>query len=545
MSLKPEPIQPVPHETARVAKAAFPKGSLFMRMRDELGVLYQDEAFSALFPQDGQPALAPWRLALITIMQFAEKLPDRQAADAVRVRLDWKYALGLELEDQGFDFSVLSEFRSRLIAGNAEYLLFDTLLDYFKQRGLVKAGGRQRTDATHVLAKVRALNRVLCVGETFRATLNTLAIIAPEWLHLFAPEEWHTRYDHRVEEHSLPRESSKRNDVAEIIGADGYQLLTAIDTTPALNWMHHVPAVQLLRRVWLQQFELVDGKVHFRSNDNIPPPATMICSPYDTEATYGRKLTEWWIGYKVHLTESCDEDQPRLITHVETGLAGKGDVDVTPVIHQALKDKELLPKEHLTDTNYAESKQFVASQLDYGIDLIAPTRADNKWQGQAKQGFNASSFQLDWQAHKATCPTGHESSSWTPAIDRRDNEVIKIKFSTKDCQSCTCRSLCTQTDRRTITVRKEEHHVALQKARARQHTPEFRKLYHKRAGIEATMSQGVRAFGMRRSRYEGLAKTHLQHLACATAINIVRVLAWLEEPSVAPTRISHFAALAA
>ena len=106
MSLKPEPIGPVPQETARVAKAAFPKGSLFMHMRDE--------AFAALFPHDGQPALAPWRLALITIMQFAEKLPDRQAADAVRARLDWKYALGLELEDQGFDFSVPSEFRSRL-----------------------------------------------------------------------------------------------------------------------------------------------------------------------------------------------------------------------------------------------------------------------------------------------------------------------------------------------------------------------------------------------------------------------------------------------
>jgi len=146
MALKPEPIGPIPQETVRVAKAAFPKGSLFMRMRDELGVLSQDEAFAALFPHDGQPALASWRLALITSMQFAEKLPDRQAADAVRARMDWKYALGLELEDQGFDFSVLSEFRSRLIAGKAEYLLFDTLLDHLKRRGLVKAGGRQRTD---------------------------------------------------------------------------------------------------------------------------------------------------------------------------------------------------------------------------------------------------------------------------------------------------------------------------------------------------------------------------------------------------------------
>jgi transposase len=545
MSLKPEPIHPNPQETARVAKAAFPKGSTFMRMRDELGILYQDEAFATLFPQDGQPALAPWRLALITIMQFAERLPDRQAADAVRARLDWKYALGLELEDQGFDFSVLSEFRSRLITGNAAYLLFETMLDHFKQRGLVKAAGRQRTDATHVLAKVRALNRVLCVGETFGATLNSLAIVAPAWLESFAPEEWHARYDHRVEEQGLPRDTAERAAAAEIIGADGYQLLTAIDTTPVLNWLHHVPAVQLLRQIWLQQFEMVDGQVHFRSNDNIPPPATMICSPYDSEATYGRKLRAWWVGYKVHLTETCDEDQPRLITHVETSLAGKGDVDVTPVIHRALKEKEFLPKEHLTDTNYAESKQFVASQLDYGIELIAPTRADNKWQGQAKQGFAARNFQLDWQAQKATCPTGHESSSWTPAIDRHDNEVIKIKFSTKDCQTCSCRSQCTQANRRTITVRKEEHYIALQKARARQQTPEFRKVYRKRAGIEATMSQGVRAFGMRPSRYVGLTKTHLQHLACATAMNIVRVLAWLEEPAVAKTRVSRFAALTA
>ena len=545
MSLKPEPIHPVPQETARVAKAAFPKGSIFMRMRDELGVLYQDEAFAALFPNNGQPAFTPWRLALVTIMQFAERLPDRQAADAVRGRLDWKYALSLELEDSGFDFSVLSEFRSRLIEGNAEYLLFDTILDHLKQRGLVKAGGRQRTDATHVLAKVRALNRMVCAGETLRAALNSLALVAPKWLHTFAPQEWHARYDHRVEEFWFPRDPAKRTAMIELIGADGYQLLTAIDTRADLDWLKQISAVQTLRHVWVQQFELVEDHVHFRSDDNIPPPSKMICSPYDTEATYGRKLTTWWVGYKVHLTESCDEDQPRLITHVETSLAGKGDVDVTPVIHHALQGKELLPKEHLTDTNYAESKQFVASQLDYGIDLIAPTRADNKWQGQAQQGFDANSFQLDWHAHKATCPAGHESSSWTSAIDRRDNEVIKIKFSTKDCQLCPCRSQCTKTDRRTITVRKEEHHLALQKARAREKTPEFWEVYHKRAGIEASISQGVRAFAMRRSRYEGLAKTHLQHLACATAMNVVRVVAWLEEPTVAPTRTSHFAALVA
>lgn len=200
-------------------------------------------------------------------------------------------------------------------------------------------------------------------------------------------------------------------------------LLDAIYSTPELNWLAHVRAVEILRRVWVQQFELIEGKPHFRANDNIPPPPKMICSPYDIEATYGRKLTTWWVGYKVHLTERCDEDSPRLIRHVETSRAGNGDVDVTPVIHQALKEKDLLPKEHLTDTNYAEAKQFVQSRQQYGIDLIAPTRADHKWQAKEKQGFDTKSFHIDWDAQKAMCPAGCESLSWTPAIDRYDKEA--------------------------------------------------------------------------------------------------------------------------
>ncbi len=544
MSLKPLPIGPVPQETARLAKAVFPEGSPFIQMRDELGTLYQDEMFAALFPKEGQPALAPWRLALVTIMQFAEKLSDRQAAHAVRARLDWKYALGLELDDRGFDFSVLSEFRSRLIEGQMEYVLFETMLNCLKQRGLLKAGGRQRTDATHVLAAVRAINRVVCVGETMRAALNTLAEVAPEWLRSFAPDEWYERYAHRVEEYRLPKEQTKRTALVETIGADGYALLDAIYTTPELNWLGHVRAVEILRRVWVQQFELVEGRPHFRANDNIPPPPKMICSPYDIEATYGRKLTTWWVGYKVHLSESCDEEAPRLITHVETSRAGNGDVDVTPIIHQALKEKDLLPAEHLTDTNYAEAKQFVQSQQEYGIDLIAPTRADHKWQAKEQQGFDASSFQIDWEAHKATCPAGRESLSWTPAVDCYDNQVIKIKFSMKDCKPCPMKAHCTKAPRRAISVRVKEHHQALQAVRARQKDPAFWGKYRARSGIEGTISQGVRAFGMRRSRYRGMEKTHLQHLIIATAINLARVLAWLEEEQRAKTRTSKFAALA-
>src|SRR5919199_867576 len=166
MSLKPAPISPVPEETVRVARRAFPKGSVAMRLRDEFGSLYQDQDFQALFPSHGQPALAPWRLALVTILQFLENLSDRQAAEAVRARIDWKYALGLELTDPGFHFSVLTEFRARLIAGGAEHLLLDTMLERFKARGLVKARGKQRTDSTHVLAAVHDLHLLELVAET-------------------------------------------------------------------------------------------------------------------------------------------------------------------------------------------------------------------------------------------------------------------------------------------------------------------------------------------------------------------------------------------
>ncbi len=162
--LRPQPIGPVPEETARIAHAAFPKGHPYLRLADELDSLFTDETFAALFPTHGQPACAPWRLALVTILQFAEGLADRPAADGVRSRIDWKYVLRLELTDPGFDTSVLSEFRTRLVDGQTEQLLLDTLLTWCRERELVKARGRQRTDSTHVLAAVRALNRIEVAG---------------------------------------------------------------------------------------------------------------------------------------------------------------------------------------------------------------------------------------------------------------------------------------------------------------------------------------------------------------------------------------------
>jgi transposase len=210
MSLKPAPIEPVPEETARVARAAFRKGNPLLELRDELGTIFADADFADLFPRLGRPGLPPWRLALITVLQFREDLPDRRAAEAVRARIDWKYLLGLELADPGFDHSVLCEFRSRLVGGGAAERLLGRLLEACQARGLLKARGRQRTDATHVLAAIRVLNRLELVGETLRAALNELATVAPDWLRAVAPRAWYERYRHRIEDGRLARAAAER-----------------------------------------------------------------------------------------------------------------------------------------------------------------------------------------------------------------------------------------------------------------------------------------------------------------------------------------------
>ena len=548
MCLHPHPVPPVPTTTARIARAAFRKGNLFMRMRDEFGAIYSDEDFVALFPSRGQSAASPWRLALVTVMQYVEGLSDEQAADAVRGHIDWKYALSLELDDPGFDASVLSEFRTRLIAGGAEEKLFDLMLAAFRERKLLKARGRQRTDSTHVLAAIRAINRLQCVEETMRHALNVLAVAAPAWLRERSEADWVKRYDRRLDDARLPAGKEARQALAETIGQDGWTLLAAIDNPATPTWLRDIPAVQILRLVWIQQYCIEDEALHWRTEQHgIPPSSRFISSPYDLEAHLAKKGTTAWVGYKVHLTETCDDDAPRLITNVETSAAPTADGALTPEIHEALKEKDLLPEQHIVDTGYLDAELLVDSQQQFGIDLVGPTRPDYKWQAREGTGFAAEHFRIDWEHQVATCPQGHSSISWSPAVDRDSNNVIKIKFSSKDCRPCPCRDQCFRSKkryaRRSITVRTEADYHALRAARRRETTDEFKEEYAKRAGIEGTISQGVRAFGLRRSHYIGRAKTHLQHVLTAAAINFVRVDRWLSDVPLAQTRRSPFVTL--
>jgi transposase len=497
-------VPSVPEDTARVARAAFSDGNPYLLLRDKLGTLFTDADFIDLYPRRGQPALAPWRLALVTVLQFREDLSDRRAADAVRARIDWKYLLGLELADPGFDDSVLCEFRSRLLAGGGERLLLDKLLDRCQTLGLLKAGGKQRTDSTHVLARVRATVRLECALEALRHALNSLAVAAPDWLREHSPADWVDRYGRRSDESRLPSAATDRQAFAAQVGQDGHALLAAAYGPGSPSWLAEVPAVETLRRVWVQQFAIDAGRVTWRTEaEGIPPASQFISSPYDVEARYGKKRSTSWIGYKVHLTETCEDDSPHLIVHVATTPAPVADGEVTPVIHEALRGTDLLPGQHIADTAYVDAELLVDSRREYGVDLVGPTRPDYRWQSRAGEGFAASDFTIDWDQQQATCPEGRTSLSWSPAVDRGHNDVIKIKFSAKDCGVCPARARCTEAKRRSITVRPRDQYEALHAARSREASGEYRSDYKRRAGIEGTISQGVRTCGLRRSRYMG------------------------------------------
>ena len=547
--LRRHSIPPIPQETERVARAAFPKAHPYLCLADELGSLFTDETFAALFPSHGQPAFSPWRLTFVTILQYAEGLSDRRAADAVRSRIDWKYVLRLELTDSGFDASVLSEFRTRLLEGGAESLLLDTLLTWCRERQLLKERGRQRTDSTHVLAAVRALNRVELVAETMRHALNTLAVVAPEWLRTISQPAWVKRYSRRAEDDRQGTRSGHEA-LARTIGADGYALLAAAYAPTAPTWVAHIPAVEMLRRIWVQQFYW-DGEVAQLRTEELgtPPSALFLSSPYDDEAHYAKKSTTQWVGYKVHLTETCEDDLPHLITQVETTSGPIADGAATPIIHAALQAKGLLPSHHIVDTGYLDAALLVDSRRDYGVDLVGPPRPNCHWQARAGNGFDIQHFQIDWDQERATCPEGRTSISWTPAIDNRHSPVIKIKFSMKDCRSCPSRSRCFRSRkryaRRTLTVRPQDQHQALQAARRREHTEDFVALYAKRAGVEGTLSRGVRTCRLRQTRYIGLRKTRLAHLLTAVALNFLRLGEWFAGVPPAKTRHSPFAALMA
>lgn len=544
--LKPVGIRKIPRETKRVAKAAFPKGNVNMRLGDEYSTVFKDEDFSDLYPSIGQPAISPLQLALVTVMQYLENLTDRQAANAVVLRIDWKYCLGLELEDTGFDYSVLSEFRKRLVEAEAQERILDKMLEHFKERELIQDKGKQRTDSTHILAHIRVMNRLELVAETMRATLNELAEYESDWLREIAETSWYERYVSRVENYRLPKSERKRQAYGKAVGEDGYKLLDAIEQHPNSERLLALPQVAILIQVWERHYERKGKRIKYRDDKDLAPAAGAIESPYETEARFSDKRGLEWVGYKAHYTESCNDKTPNLIVNILTTPATTQDVSCTNIIQDALEQKQLSPEKHYVDAGYTAADYFITAQQNDGGKLIGPVRKNNHWQTKVEGGITVEDFEIDWDKEQVTCPAGHTSQSWH-LYQPKDgsSQKMRIRFSKEDCDACPFKPLCTRskTSGRVLGFRPKAQFEVLKYAKEYIESDEGKQDYRIRAGIEGTIAQAVGAFGGRRSRYRGQPKTHFQQAMISTAINIVRVDNHLQNIPKGKTYISRFARL--
>lgn len=546
MSLQERMWREIPEETARIARTIYPKGNLFMQIRDELGELFSDADFADLYPRKGQGGISPSLLASVLVMQSLADYSDRQAAEAVRDQISWKYALGLELDAPGFDYSVLSEFRQRLVEAGAHERLFQPVLEKLAAKGLLKGRGKQRTDASHVVARVRNLNRLELVGEALRTTLNRLAEVAPQWLQERLPREWVDRYASRFNTWHVPKSGRERQALTVQIGADGYRLLSGFSQ---IDDPLSVPAcreVEVLRRIWIQQFWRNEvGEVLLRDPKDMPKGADLIVSPFDVEARFSQDNGDKaWVGYKTHWTETCQTDAPRLIVDVQTGLATESDAQRYPSIQAALQTKDLLPEEHYLDSSYSSLANLLQSR-EVGVDMYSPMRPLSHWQSQQADGLDLHQFAIDWEKQLVYCPHGKVSTSWSQCRNERQQAVIHVGFAPSDCRPCPLKTRCTRSQSRTLKFYPRPEYETLIAQRQRQQTPAFQKKYRIRAGIEGTFSMAVRRYGLRRTPFLGLSKTNLHTLLIACALNLIRALNWLHDVPLATTRKSPLATLVA
>ena len=248
----------------------------------------------------------------------------------------------------------------------------------------------------------------------------------------------------------------------------------------------------------------------------------------------------------MHLTETCDEDAPRLVVHADTTPGDVHEARRTSAIHDALSAKGLAPSEHLADAAYISADLLVEAHEQHGIRLVGPPRRATRWQGRIEDGYTADRFDLDWERQTATCPQGQTSATWKEYADA-SGPYVAVRFLASECAVCVARALCTTpaTAGRALHLHPRPQQEALDAMRAEMASDEGHAAYSARAGIKGTLSQGVRALGLRRTRYRGLDKTRLGHIATAAAMSVDRAAAWLGGRPVAQTRTSRFAALAA
>lgn len=519
MSFKPKPPRRMPKELAELGPKLLPPSSPYRLIGEQLYEQYDEAEFADLYHAEGKPALSPILLGFVAAFQYLERLSDREAAVAVRVRLDWKYALHLPLDYAGFNYSVLSEYRDRVLAHQAEARLFDRLIEQLQGLGLIRPRGRQRTDSLAVLAKVRDLNRLERVCETLRLAIRALLGADPAWTRNTVPPNWEGRYGERCVATRLSEDQRQRRE--QEVGSDGQWLLNRLhaETTPAV--LRELPEVQVLETVWNQQFAVVEGKIVYRAAGPYDGTA-QIQTPHDPEARYSKKRNRGWIGDKLQVTETDDEDYPHLITDIATTSSVKADATELKEIQARLEARDVLPREQLVDAAYVSGPNLKHSQ-GLGVDLIGPVPGGQSPQGRKPDGITHEQFRVEREANVVICPTGQRSSQGS----LHDSGGTQYRFASSVCAACPLHARCCNgPNGRTITLSPE--HETLSAARARQGTDEFKAVYRQhRGGIEGCLSVLARKYSLRVKRYIGQRKGHLQAVFTGVGVNLRRAASWL------------------
>ena len=471
-------------------------------------------------PENGRPPIDPVLLCGVTLLQFMEKVADRRASEQVVYHLGWKYALDLELDDDGFHSTVLVYFRDRLEEKKAERLIFDGVVDLLIELGLVKRKGKQRLDSTHIVGYVKAMSWMECALETLRLALEDLE---HEVGNKERPEFWSRLWEFYVEGNLDWRLSKiEQANRHRQCGRDMRDLLEWIG--PENPKLAEREAMKLLRRVFTEQFEVVEGKLELITQR--PPRA--VHNPHDPDAHYADKNTKQWIGYKVHVTETVDPQEPikkkgepaeHFITEMFTTEAAQDEMaGLTEVLKREQEHHEIIPEAMYTDAGYVTEHTLTQAEQN-GIKLLGPTRPDPH-----KGPYNSDAFQVDVDKRQAVCPQGNLSSQCSRIKDNyQGTEYYRIEWASQ-CDRCPVQKQCThsKSGRRTLVV--GLRHDLVEQRRREMKQSGFSKSMHPRNGIEGTHSELVRGHGMRQTKYRGLNRVGLSHYFMGAACNVKRYI---------------------
>lgn len=528
MSLQMNWNTEIPADTARVGREILAADDPYRLIGDGVNDFLSLKDFTGMYSELGRGGICPIILSLITVFQFLENIPDRVAARRAVTCIDWKYALHLPLTWIGFNFSDLSNFRRRLLEHSAERLIFEKVLDWVRSMGFLNKHGKQRSDSTHLLGCVERLSRLELVWETLRVTLRAIEATEPEWYAEVIPAAFHEAY---VKRHSDWRLSKKEVKVEmQKTGRDGFWLLDHLnDSTP--QSILGLAEVETWRTVWSQQFERQadSQKVQVRPPSGRGKGKDLIVTPHDSDARYSEKRGKDWVGYKLQLTETAEDDVTcQFITDIDAVAATTHDSEVVEDIHERLTARHLKPNEHYVDQAYTSGPNLAGSD-GCGIALLGPVASDTAGK---PEGYRQSDFELDFAAQQATCPQGKVSAVWYERPQPDGFVGAEIQFKTQ-CEGCPVRAQCAP-GKRGRTLKVSPYHEILNQRRAEQKTQDFKERMKRRPAVEGTISELTRVHGARRARYRGLKKGRLQALFTGAAANLKRLayaLAAQERPA--------------